>query len=137
MSRDALDEVIAESTAIHQALWQIVVTAAESDPTPVTGLFIQAVNDLIDAHSTRVTLGMHSTIPVEIWVSLYIVTIVALGYAGIQWAGNEHGRAYHFIALVLAFSVVLTLVADLDDPSHGFLRTDQSPMLDLARSLGQ
>lgn len=135
MTREALPELITQSIAIHQDLWQVAVTAAKNDPSPISGLFVQATNDLIDAHSTRVMVGLQSTIPLEIWICLYVVAIFSLGSAGFHWASKENQSVYPFITLVLAFAVVLALVADLDDPAHGFIRTDQAPMLDLSRSL--
>lgn len=135
MTRDDMNVIIEQSVAIHQELWQVAINAAKSDPSPITGLFIQATNDLIDAHSNRVMLGTHSTIPIEIWICLYAVTAISLGSAGFQWTSSEDQSVYPFIALVLAFAAVLMLVADLDDPAHGFIRTDQSSMLDLSKSL--
>lgn len=135
LTRETLDELIAESVDIQNKLWAIVIHAASSDPTLVIGLFIQSVNDLIDAHSNRVMIGMRSTIPREIWIGLYIVAAISLGSAGFQWGINERQSIYPDLALVLTFAAVLMLVADLDNPSRGFIKTDQFPITDLARSL--
>ena len=39
------------------------------------------------------------------------------------------------LALVLAFSAVVTLIADLDRPQEGLLRVSQQTMIDLQKTL--
>ena len=135
VTRESLDEIIAKSVVLQGKFWDIAAAAARDNPTPVTGLFVQAINDVIDAHSNRVMIGMRSTIPKEIWIGLYIVAAIALGSAGFQWGTDSHRSMYPDLALVLAFLAVLTLVSDLDNPARGFIRTDQFPMQDLAETL--
>lgn len=135
MSWDALELLIDQSVAIHQKLWAVAATVAKADPTPVTGLVVQSINDVIDAHSNRVMIGMRSTIPIEIWIGLYVVAAISLGSAGFQWGSNDRQSIYPDLALVLTFAAVLTLVADLDNPARGFIKTDQFPILDLAEDL--
>lgn len=135
VARGEIESLIAQSVLIQQSLWTIAKTAAKSDPTPIIGLFTQAINDVMDAHSNRVMLGMRNTIPREIWIGLYIIAAISMGSAGFQWGSNESKSIYPDVALVFTFAAVLTLVADFDNPARGFIKTDQFPILDLARSL--
>jgi hypothetical protein len=45
------------------------------------------------------------------------------------------GRSLAILALVFAFSAVLTLIADIDRPQEGLLRTTPLPLLDLQKNL--
>jgi hypothetical protein len=45
------------------------------------------------------------------------------------------GRSLAFLALVLAFSAVVTLIADLDRPQEGLRRVSQQTMIDLQKTL--
>lgn len=131
---DTVTKAIEQSIELHEELWQVAVAAAKINPSPITGLFIQAVNELIDIHSDRVMLGTKSTIPIEIWICLYVVAAISLGSAGFQWTSSNSQSIFPFIALALTFAAVLTIVADLDNPARGFISTDQSPLLDLSAS---
>jgi hypothetical protein len=45
------------------------------------------------------------------------------------------GRSLALLALVLAFSAVVTLIVDLDRPQEGLLRVSQQAMIDLQKTL--
>ena len=45
------------------------------------------------------------------------------------------GRSLALLALVLAFSAVVTLIVDLDRPQEGLLRVSQQTMIDLQKTL--
>src|SRR5229473_2451046 len=52
---DELRLVVSQSLELQQALWADAVTAIEADPRPaVSGLFTQALNEMIDLHAKRV-----------------------------------------------------------------------------------
>jgi hypothetical protein len=56
----------------------------------------------------------------------------AIGYhAGLA----RSGRSLAILARVLAFSAVMTLIADIDRPQEGLLRVSPQPLMDLQRSV--
>ncbi|HMB05809.1 MAG TPA: hypothetical protein VKP69_18990 [Isosphaeraceae bacterium] len=60
-----------------------------------------------------------------------IIGTSVMGYhAGL--AGS--GRSLALLALVLAFSAVVTLIADLDRPQEGLLQVTQQAMIDLQKT---
>ena len=132
---EGLRELIGRSEKIQSELWNVVVSASEAAPSAITGLFVQAINEMIDLHAKRIMLGTRSTIPSAIWACLYFVAAIGLASAGFQSAGRKAQNQLLLFSLVLTFVLVLTLVTDLDHPGRGILKTDQSPMLDLASSL--
>lgn len=122
---------------LHQAklmeaqLWSHAVRAAELDGRPVTsGLFIQALNELIDTSGTR-NAALNRHVP-EIVLFLMIATIVlttaTLGYAsGI--AGHRVTLAA-FVLMVL-IGLVVYLIIDLDRPRRGPIQVSHESMLSL------
>jgi len=44
-------------------------------------------------------------------------------------------RSIAAVALIIGFSLVLFLIADLDRPGHGMLRVSQESMIDLRKSM--
>ncbi|WP_223428529.1 bestrophin-like domain [Tateyamaria pelophila] len=134
---EGLRELIGRSEKIQIELWDVTVSASEAAPSAITGLFVQAINEIIDVHAKRIMLGTRSTIPSAIWACLYFVAAIGLASAGFQSGGQKARNQLLLLAVVLTFALVLTLVTDLDHPGRGILMTDQSPMLDLAASLSE
>lgn len=133
--RAHFNNAIQRSEEIHGELWRLTVTAARQNPSPNTALVVTAINDVIDIHSKRVTVGVRNNIPIAIWVSLYLVSSIGIASATYRISQHTRKRSQYLLGLALAFASVITLIADLDDPRHGFLSIDQSPMISLLDSM--
>lgn len=133
---EKLEEAIARSERIHQGLWARAVAAGrERSESIVVGLFIASLNELIDLHTKRLTLGAGNRIPAVIWGALYFVTFVAMGVMGYHSGLSGSSRSLAVLALVLTFSAVMTMIADLDRPQEGLLRVGQQAMLEVQKMI--
>lgn len=130
-----IEKSIARSEAIHEQLWSIAVSASGQNPTPITALFVQSLNETIDLHAKRLMMALHSRIPSTIWISLFVVTFLSMGVVGYFEGITSRTRSPVAIPLILTFSTVITLIADLDRPGQGLLRVGQQSMQDLRDSL--
>ncbi len=127
--------MIAESEALHAQLWfQAVQVAALDGHSLMTGLFIEALNDTIDLHTVR-SYALRNRIPGVVWTVVGFVTVLAMGSTGYQEGLSGSQRSPAILALVLAFSSVMTLIADLDRPHEGMIRVSQQTMLDLKHGM--
>jgi hypothetical protein len=129
-------EGIRRSENIQEQLWAEAQTVGRNNPNSiVVGLFVQSLNEVIDLHAKRVQAGVRSRIPGAIWVGLFAVaalSLTAMGYhAGL--AGTL--RSLAVVAVAVAFSVVIELIADLDRPREGVLRVSQQALLDVQKSM--
>ena len=70
------------SEALQGELWSRAVESAAQAPTPVSALFVQSLNELIDVHEKRVTLAFRYRLPGIIWVVLYGLVILAMAMGG-------------------------------------------------------
>ena len=70
---------IRQSETIHLELWSLVAGIAKADPSPTNSLVVASVNDLIDLHAKRIAVGVRHAIPFTIWISLFLVSTLALG----------------------------------------------------------
>jgi hypothetical protein len=129
------EEVLTRSTRLQELLWAEAVKVAEKSRDPITGLFIQSLNETIDVHSKRVLVGMRSRIPLSIWLGLYGLAILGMVSVGYQAGLSATRRSPAMLGLVLGFAIVLLLIADLDRGFEGFLNVSQQPMLDLQKSM--
>ncbi len=123
--------VIDAAKQIHQTSWEIVAQLARENPTATNALVISAINDVIDLHSSRVALGTRYFIPTPIWISLFLVSCIALVTTGYRYGESYGYRPDLLPGMVIAFALIVTLIADLNHPRDGFLYTDQAPMQDL------
>jgi len=125
----------ANEAKILDAIWKQAVAVAETDPRPVTaGLFIQALNQMIDARDNRVAV-VERHVPQIVIYLLFGVFILTCGFLG-YGSGLSGRRAY--VAMLLLATVIVSvmfLVIDLDRPRRGFVQVDQAPLLQLQQSL--
>lgn len=134
-SVDDYFEIIGVSEEVHAKIWPLVVQVAREAPSPITALVVASVNDVIDMHTVRVAVGVRHTIPDVIWFALYAISALALATTGYRFGASFKARSELLPGMVLAFACIVTLIADLDDPRHGFLMNDQTPMQDLLKSM--
>jgi hypothetical protein len=128
-------QAIARSEALHTSLWEQADAAAKHAPASImTGLYIQSLNEVIDLHAKRL-LAMRSRIPLVLWIALCFLTTLGMASVGYLSALAVARRSPAMLALVLAFSTVLYLIADLDRSQEGLLRVSQQPMYDLQKSM--
>lgn len=130
-----LEHAITKSEELHNRLWSLAVSATEKDRSPITGLFVSSLNEVIDLHAKRVMAGVRSRVPGMIWVVLGLLAILAMVMIGYHEGLANSRRSVAVIALVLGFSLVLFLITDLDRPTQGTLRVSQQAMIDLRRSM--
>lgn len=113
-------------------LWENATIVAEKHPDSiVAGLFIQSLNEAIDLRAKRVNVGIRVRIPPVIWVFLYMMAAFAIGTVGYQIGLTKSRYVGISILLILTFSSVITLIADLDRPLEGFVKVSQQSLIDL------
>ncbi|MBU6455466.1 MAG: DUF4239 domain-containing protein [Cyanobacteria bacterium REEB67] len=137
MSRENSREAISKSVAIQNKLWPVAAQLArENAASPTVALFISSLNEVIDMHSKRVTLGLYARVPVSVWIVLLAVSVFSMFSVG-YYCGIAGNRSWaEIIVMITTFSLVILLVADLDRPYEGLIKTNQQPMIDLNEQLG-
>jgi hypothetical protein len=130
-----VNAAVARSNALHEVLWQQASVVASKDQAMVpTGLFIQALNEMIDAHARRLA-AVRGRVPNIVMLGLYATAALAIGYASYGRAlEGRHWRPAVYVAGLLTAGVIL-LIQDLDRPGAGFISVSRQPMVDLAAAL--
>ena len=129
-------EGIRRSEQLQEQLWAQAVTLGERHPTSiVVGLFVQSLNEVIDVHAKRVTVGVRNRIPGAIWLALLAVAVLALAAMGYHAGLAGPNRSLAQVAVALTFSVVIALIGDLDRPQEGTLTVSQQALVDLRQSM--
>lgn len=121
---------------VQTQLWSLAVKAVEDDPRPVTsGVFLTALNDLIDAQGKRsALLQMH--VPEIVLLLLFLVFVASGGILG--YSSGLSGKRVVAPTLMVSFLIALIvfIIIDLDRPKRGLIQVNQSPMLMLQASYG-
>ena len=126
------------SQRLHARLWAEAVAAVENEPSSVlAGLFIESLNDVIALHAKRVQATLRSRIPGVIWATLYFVAGLAMAGIGYHEGLTSLLRSPALFIVVLTFSAVIYLIADLDRPQEGLFNVSQQAMADLRNLLNK
>jgi len=132
---DKLSHSVAKSEDLHNRLWASAVAAAEKDRSPITAIYVQSLNDVIDLHATRMMAALRSRVPAPIWVVLFLLSFLSMAMMGYHEALTNSKRSIVVVALIIGFSTVLFLIVDLDRPRQGILQVNQQAMIDLRKSM--
>jgi Protein of unknown function (DUF4239) len=115
------------SKQIQGRLWDAVVEVTKNDRSAVAAAYMSSINQIIDLHEKRVS-ALEYRIPVTIWSLIFSVSIIAVFARGLTLA-----RRFWMTLILspLTIAIVVTLIADLDTPGRGLIRSDQRAMLRL------
>lgn len=124
--------VLAETQQIQDRLWNTAVINARKDMnSDVAALYIDSLNAMNAVHATRVAVGIQTRVPFEIWIVLYLITILGMAGVGYQTGIAESKRSIAWPILAFSFALAFALIASLDRPDSGVLRVPQQPLIDL------
>jgi len=136
MARDraALAQGLRLSSELQNDLWRRAEAAAAEAPTPLTGLFISALNEVIDTDAERVAAG-RNRIPPGVWGLLLVVAASGCFISG--YGSGAQGARSIFTTLFLPalITVVILLVFDLTHSVQGVIGINQQPLIDLQNSM--
>ena len=124
-----------QATRISNQIWAQAIKAAERDPRLLTsGLFIQTLNDQIDATAARYAELSRHVPEIVIWLIL-VASLFATGLLG--FTSGISGERASISAAILALTLVLVfyLIITLDRPRSGPIRTNPQPVLSLVKSM--
>jgi len=136
VSGEKRDVVLDAAEKAQGELWAGAVRAAEVDPSPVTsGLFIQAINEMIDSYGRR-DAGLNRHVPEVVLFLLYAALVMTGAVVGINsgLSGHRPSRGSS-LAMVLLVVALVFLIVDLDRPRRGLIRVSHAPLIDLLASI--
>lgn len=118
-------------TDLQNKLWSLAISATEIDSRPATtGAFIKSLNDVIDSQGKRNAL-LQMQVPEIVLMLLFIAFISSGGIMGYS-AGLSGKRMFTPIMLVsILITLIVFIIIDLDRPKRGFIKVDQSIMVEL------
>ena len=131
-----LEMAVRKSESLHDDLWAQAAMVGRTQDSDVIALFIDSVNEVIDIHTKRLAAGIQGRVPESIWAALFFVAALAMAGMGYQIGLTGHRSWLTSVILVLTFSTVLWLIADLDRPWEGLLNVSQQSLVNLSEKIG-
>ena len=135
---EGMGAFLGKAEGYHADLLQQLKAMSEgADVSELEALLVEAINDVITLHNDRVAAGARTRIPKIIWGSLYLLLLLSMLGMGYYNGMKERRSPVANTALAFSFTVVVALIADLDRPRDGLIKSDQSLMQDMGRRLQQ
>jgi hypothetical protein len=132
---DQLQTTREEAEHLQNEFWTRAVAYGQKDPDPVkAGLLLQSLNQAIDLESARWMAFQNHVPPAVIYVN-FVVALLATTLVGYAFGRQGQRQLFSTTMLVLAITVVLAVIIDLDQPRQGFIKGSQQPLVDLQHLL--
>jgi hypothetical protein len=129
---DQIRAISSDALRVQSALWKMGVANARLDMNSDVGaLYLEALNEMANVHSMRVSLGLQARLPRIIWLTL--LTLLFLGMIGVGYQTGVAGshRTWSIAILACSFALVVALIAALDRPATGYFMASQQPLEDV------
>lgn len=127
-------EILERSNKLLDQIWQNAALAVEENPGPVTtGLFVQALNDMIDAYGSRdAALDRH--VPEIVLFLMFGTLILTAGLVGYSSGVSGHRASFAAYTLLVLIVSLVFLVIDLDRPRRGIVEVSQQSLIELQQA---
>jgi hypothetical protein len=136
------EQLVQRSGELQGLMWPHAETLANADlkNPPIVSLFVNALNEMFDMQTKRITIGVYYEMPTALWIALLTLTVLSMLEVGYLLGTSEHANWLLVILLSLALATVILLIVDLDRSrvgGAGLIKVEQQPMLDLQKWIHQ
>jgi hypothetical protein len=132
-----LDSAIRRTEVLQEQMWAVALeNGGKNGSSITTGLFVQSLNEVIDLHLKRLTVGVRNRVAPTILVTLFVLLAAGMVMVGAQVGLSGTRNWWIESALAVAFSLVMFLIADLDRPQQGLVNVSQQSMSELLVRMG-
>jgi hypothetical protein len=136
--REDLHQLLAtreQAIRLQNEFWTRAVAYGQKSPnSPSSGLLLQSLNETIDLESAR-WMAIQNHVPRPVIFVNCIVAFLATILVGYGFGREGRRQAFSTSMLVLAITVVLAVIVDLDQPRQGLIRVSQQPLVDLQQHM--
>ena len=124
-------EIEQQTASVQSQMWNVVKSAATSQPTPTIALVVSGMNDVINAQGFT-QAAWWNRIPTGAWAMMALMAISCNLLVG--YGERRKGELFLFV-LPVVISLAFFLIADLDSPRGGAIRVHPQNLLAVALSI--
>jgi hypothetical protein len=123
--------LVAAATRQLEILWSLARVAAETDGNPVrSGLFIQALNEVIDSYGRR-DAALKRHVPELVLFLLYGTFLMTGSIVGFAAGIGGHRTSFATYIMVTLIVLLVFIIIDLDRPRRGLIQVSQDSLIEL------
>lgn len=123
-----VDRLNQRTNSIQNELWQMARTVAERSPTPISGLLLSSLNEMIDLSLTN-RRNFTSHVPAYVLRLLLTVSVFAVGAVGYGFGLVGSRQPGLSVLLLGVWTLAIVLIIDIDRPQSGEVRIDPAPLV--------
>ena len=131
--RARLDAIGSDTSKIQDSLWSSVRPRPETPITPVTGLVIAGMNDVLNSQGYT-QASWWNRIPRAAWILMGTIATLCNLLIGVR-ASQLKTRRGLLLILPLILSVAFLLIADIDSPRGGYIHVRPQNLLALSATM--
>jgi hypothetical protein len=131
----AREQFIGRTMAAQAQLWPATKRALEGNTLgPYESSMVQAVNDVLDAHTRRVTAALDH-MPEVVSALLLLIAAVSLAVAAHNAGLSGRMNRWRIGGFTLMLAGLMLVILDFDRPQVGFIMLDETPLSALVKDL--
>lgn len=123
-----IDRLNQRTNDLQNEVWKLARTVAERSPTPISGLLLSSLNEMIDLSLTN-RRNFTSHVPGYVLRLLLTVSIFAVGAVGYGFGLVGSRQPGLSIMLLGVWTLAIVLIVDIDRPQSGQVRIDPAPLV--------
>jgi hypothetical protein len=135
-SRKRFHEHIQKSLQAQSKLWPITdkIVKLNQPDSIVTFLLVDAINQVIDAHATRLA-AINDKLPIGVILMLIFIAASSLAVAGFNSGISGRLNRWRMTTFALVLVGVLLVINDFDHPVDGFIRVNHDSIITLIKEM--
>ncbi len=130
---DQIATMDARTARLQGELWATIRAPAAAHPTPIVGLAVVAINDVINSQGYS-QAAFWNRIPAAAWGLMLAMAVCANFLVGYGSRNSRMGYALLFV-LPVVVAISFMLIADIDAPRRGLILVVPQNLQSLAESL--
>lgn len=132
-----VEKVVDRSVQIQSKIWPAVKSALRQKgdmSDPLKALLVSAVNDVLDAHTSRMAV-FFDRLPTAVLVLLMFIAGLSLGAAAYSSVLRGHFSRWRMTAFALILASLMYIILDYDMMMRGFIQVDQRSLVLLIQEM--
>ena len=135
LALETLEQGKEEDARLQGELWSHAAALAQRDPQSVpAGLLLESLDNAFSLENSR-WIGFVAHLPAGVIYVNGLMGLLAALMIGYDFGITGHRHPLAEALSIIAITMVLTLIVELDHPHSGAIRVSQQPMVDLQRRL--
>jgi len=128
---EELERINGETAQLQDQMWSVVQHAAAVQPTPIMGLVVSGMNDVLNRQGYT-QAAWWNRIPVGAWCLMIILGVCCCLLVGY---GSHQEKRFLITIVPFLLSIAFFLIADIDSPRRGVIRVSPQNLMSLQESL--